>query len=94
MSIFEAVMIISFGVAWPTSLIKSWKSRTAKGKSLPFMLIIVLGYLSGIVNKIIYSRDIIIIFYVINLLMVLADVVLYFRNRKIDIAADLLQKHQ
>ncbi|MCP5514502.1 MAG: hypothetical protein H7A26_03440 [Spirochaetales bacterium] len=94
MSIFEAVMIISFGVAWPTSLIKSWKSRTAKGKSLPFMLIIVLGYLSGIVNKIVYSRDIIIIFYVINLLMVLADVVLYFRNRKIDIAADLLQKHQ
>jgi len=94
LSIFEAVMIISFGVAWPTSLIKSWKSRTAKGKSLPFMLIIVLGYLSGIVNKIIYSRDIIIIFYVINLLMVLADVVLYFRNRKIDIAADLLQKHQ
>ena len=94
MSIFEAVMIISFGVAWPTSLIKSWKSKTAKGKSLPFMLIIVLGYLSGIVNKIVYSRDIIIVFYVINLLMVLADVVLYFRNRKIDIAADLLQKHQ
>ena len=94
MSIFEAVMIISFGVAWPNSLIKYWKSKTAKGKSLPFMLIIVLGYLSGIVNKIVYSRDIIIVFYVINLLMVLADVVLYFRNRKIDIAADLLQKHQ
>ncbi len=89
MSIFEAGMLIAFGAAWPTSLIKSWKSKTAKGKSLPFMFIIVLGYLSGIANKIFYSRDIIIIFYIINLLMVLADVVLYFRNRKIDNTADL-----
>ena len=90
MSIFEAGMLIAFGAAWPTSLIKSWKSKTAKGKSLPFMIIIASGYVSGIINKIIYSRDLIIILYIINLLMVLADVVLYFRNRKIDIAADLL----
>jgi hypothetical protein len=83
-------MIISFGVAWPTSLIKSWKSGTAKGKSLPFMLIIVIGYVSGIINKILYSRDIIIIFYIINLFMVLADVVLYFRNRKKDLASEEL----
>ena len=32
----ETLMIICFGLSWPLSVYKSWKSRTAKGKSLQF----------------------------------------------------------
>ena len=31
---FETVMIICFGLSWPFSVYKSWKSRTTKGKTL------------------------------------------------------------
>lgn len=84
MSILEALMIIAFGAAWPASIIKSWKSRTAKGKSLIFMIIIDFGYIAGIAHKILFNMDFIIVFYILNLLMVTADIGLFFRNRRID----------
>ncbi len=87
MSIFEALMLISFGAAWPASIIKSLRSKTTRGKSLPFMFIINLGYVSGILHKIIYNFDLIIVFYVLNFLMVSFDIILFFRNRKLDEAA-------
>ncbi len=85
MSIFEALMLISFGAAWPVSIVKSWKSRTTKGKSLFFLFIVEFGYVAGITHKILYSRDIVIVFYILNFLMVMIDAILYFRNRRIDI---------
>lgn len=84
MSIFEAGMLICFGVAWPLNIIKSWRSRTAAGKSIIFEYAIIVGYIFGIINKIVYSRDIVLVLYIINLVMVSADVVLYYRNRKLD----------
>ena len=84
MSIFEALMLISFGAAWPVSIAKSWKSRTTKGKSLFFMVIVELGYIAGITHKILYSMDIVIIFYILNFTMVFIDLMLYFRNRRLD----------
>ena len=45
---FEVLMLLCFGLSWPFNITKSWKSRTAKGKSLLFELIIVVGYLCGI----------------------------------------------
>ncbi|MCL2481198.1 MAG: hypothetical protein FWF38_05760 [Spirochaetaceae bacterium] len=84
MSIFEALMLISFGAAWPVSIVKSWKSKTTKGKSLFFMFIIELGYIAGIAHKIIYSMDIVIIFYILNFTMVFVDLLLFFRNRRMD----------
>jgi len=85
--IFESVMIICFGVSWPLSVIKSWKSRTAKGKSLVFLLAILVGYLSGIAGKIITGNiTYVIAFYIFNVVMVTADICLYFRNRKLDAA--------
>lgn len=82
MSVFEIMMLICFGLAWPTSIYKSIKSKSTKGKSLNFLLIILLGYLAGILHKIFYSPDFVIILYFINFMMVLTDILLYFRNRK------------
>ncbi|MCX7773320.1 MAG: hypothetical protein N2376_09445 [Clostridia bacterium] len=82
MSIFEAGMLICFGAAWPTSIMKSLKSRSTKGKSVSFLFIVLIGYVFGILHKLLYSMDIVIVFYVINLIMVGTDAVLYFRNKR------------
>lgn len=81
-------MVISFGISWPTSIIKSYRARTAKGKSLLFLCFIFFGYVCGIAAKILSgSITYVFAFYVLNLLMVGADIVLYFRNRRLDAAA-------
>ena len=88
--IFEAAMVICFGLSWPLSVIKSWKSRTAKGKSLWFELFIWIGYVCGIAGKIInHNITYVFIFYIINICMVSTDIVLYFRNVNLDRKAEL-----
>ena len=37
--LFEILMIVSFGLSWPMNVLKSYRARTAKGKSLPFLLL-------------------------------------------------------
>ena len=84
MSIFEAIMLVCFGAAWPVSIVKSWQTRSAVGKSLGFLVIVIVGYVSGIIHKLLYSRDIVLLLYLINLLMVVLDLLLYWRNRVLD----------
>lgn len=84
MSIFEAIMLICFGAAWPFSIYRSYKSKTTKGKSVMFLLVVMIGYLSGITHKIIYDLDGVIILYLIDLTMVLIDFLLWVRNKKIE----------
>ncbi len=66
MSIFEIIMLISFGAAWPLSIWKSFKSKSAKGKSLPFMIIIGLGYVAGMLHKVFYNFDLVFYLYLLN----------------------------
>jgi hypothetical protein len=83
--ILEALMIVSFGVSWPANIIKSVKARTAKGKSLVFLICVLFGYLCGIAAKLMTGRvTYVLVFYFINILMVTVDILLYFRNRKFD----------
>lgn len=81
MSIFEAGMLICFGAAWPMNIAKSIKTKSTKGKSLSFLLTIMVGYISGITHKILYSQDIVMVLYIINLVMVSIDTGLYFYNK-------------
>lgn len=88
----EVIMIVSFGASWPLNVIKSYKSRTTKGKSLPFLCLILFGYIAGIVSKLLNeaymlsfsSKWYVLFFYVLNLIMVGADLCLYIRNYKLD----------
>lgn len=80
MSIFEAIMMICFGFAWPFSIYKSYTSRSNKGKSLWFLLIVIVGYTSGIIHKLLYNFDYVIILYIFNLTLILLDTAIYFRN--------------
>lgn len=83
--IFEMCMVILFGVSWPVNIFKSYKSKTAKGKSVIFLILIFLGYLSGIIGKIVTNNiTYVLIFYVLNIVMVAFDIFLFYRNKKID----------
>ena len=88
--IFEIIMIVSFGASWPLNVWKSYTSRTAKGKSLPFLLLIFFGYIAGIISKLVSPsfKWYVMFFYVLNLIMVGADLVLYARNTRLDRAAE------
>lgn len=85
MSIYEAGMLLCFGAAWPANIYKSYITRSAVGKSSSFLVIVILGYIFGIIHKILYNRDIIMILYIINLIMVLIDGCLYLRNKRLDL---------
>ena len=90
--ILEIIMIVSFGVSWPLNVMKSWKARTTKGKSLPFLCLIFFGYIAGIASKFaneaymasFATKWYVLCFYVLNLLMVGADLCIYYRNYLLD----------
>lgn len=84
MNFFEALMLICFGAAWPFSIYKSFMSRSNQGKSILFMSVLELGYIAGIINKILTGIDPVIALYIINLLMVGIDMGLWVRNRHIE----------
>lgn len=84
MSIFEALMLICFGLSWPMNIVKSWRTRSAVGKSLAFLLIIETGYICGMLNKLLVHFDWVFFLYVLNFCMVGTDALLYFRNRRLD----------
>ncbi len=84
--LFEIFMVCLFGASWPMNVIKSYKARTAKGKSFLFLMFIFVGYIFGIASKLTAPtyKWYVLMFYIINITMVSADIILYFRNRKLD----------
>lgn len=84
-SIFESIMLICFGLSWPLNVIKAYKARTAKGTSLPFILLIITGYIAGITAKLITGQiNYVLIVYLLNLAIVSVNLVVYFRNVSLD----------
>lgn len=86
----EILMLISFGFSWPFNAIKSYKARTAKGKSIQFLVLILFGYVCGIISKLTAPsfKWYVMFFYILNFCMVFIDFLLYFRNRKLDKLAE------
>ena len=89
-------MILSFGASWPFNVVRSFKARTAKGKSPTFMLLIIFGYIAGIASKFLNEAYMaafsekwyVLFFYFLNLIMVAIDFGLYLRNRRLDRLAE------
>ena len=82
MGIFEFLMLCCFGFSWPFAIAKSLRSRSTKGKSLMFMLLIELGYIFGIVHKVLNNFNWVTWVYVVLFVIVGFDVYLYWRNRR------------
>lgn len=81
MSVFEIAMLVCFGAAWPVSIYKSLRSRQVAGKSLSFLIIVLVGYAAGVLHKLLFRYDLVIFLYLLNALMVALDIFLYLRNR-------------
>ena len=89
--LLEIIMIVSFGASWPLNVIKSYKARTTKGKSILFLCLIFFGYIAGILSKFlnpVYMASFsekwyVLFFYFLNLTMVGIDICLYARNYRI-----------
>ena len=83
--ILETIMLVCFGFSWPINLIKAYKARTAKSTSLPFVLLIIAGYIAGISAKIIMGNiNYVLVAYLLNLAIVSLNLVVYFRNVTLD----------
>ena len=85
--IMEVIMIVSFGASWPLNVLKSYRARTTKGKSLAFLCLIFFGYIAGIASKLLNEdgyKWYVLFFYFLNITMVGIDLLLYIRNKNLD----------
>jgi hypothetical protein len=73
---FEAFMLVCFGSAWPFAIAKSWRSRSAGGKSPIFLAIIFTGYISGICTHFFREFTPVAFLYILNATMVAIDLCL------------------
>ena len=84
-SLLETIMLVCFGFSWPLNVMKAYKAKTAKGTSLPFVLLIITGYIAGISAKIISGQiNYVLIAYILNLAIVSLNIIVYFRNVSLD----------
>ncbi len=91
--IFEAVMMVCFGVSWPLSIRKTYRVKNPAGKSVAFLWLIIIGYISGIVSKIVGgSIDWVIGLYALNAVMVGIDLSLVYFYRSRNLAAEKNRK--
>lgn len=83
----EIVMLLCFGISWPINALKAYRARTAKGTSLPFLLLILSGYVGGVVSKLTNPNGFkwyVMFFYILNFCFVSLAVLVYFRNKRLD----------
>ena len=84
-NILESMMLLCFGFSWPISVVNNYRSRTTRGMSLPFILLIIFGYIAGITAKIISGHiNYVLVVYILNLVVVSANVVVYIINKNHD----------
>ena len=97
-NLFEVLMIVCFGISWPLNIYKAWKARSAKGMSLPFYFLIWIGYIFGLDSKAVKAINgistpfYVWFFYALNLVMVSVGIIIYFRNKRLDNAAEEAEK--
>ena len=88
--VFEALMLVCFGISWPISVVKSIKSGTAKGKSIIFTVVIIIGYICGIIGKVTgavaagIALPYVFWLYILNLVIVSVDFVVTLINKRKD----------
>ena len=88
-------MLVCFGLSWPINLMKAYRARSAKSTSLPFLLLIIVGYVGGITAKIVNGQmNYVFVVYLINLAIVLGNLAIYVRNCALDRQAEALGNAQ
>ena len=88
MSVFEAGMMVCFGVSWPVAVYKTFRAKSVKGKSFTFSCLIMTGYICGLIHKIFFYHDWVLWLYLANMAFVLTDMILYIRYKKFPVSQD------
>ena len=78
---FEIAMLITFSASWYCSIFKMVRTREASGKSVAFVVLVCVGYQSGLCAKYLVWREtgavgIEVAFYFVNFVVVAFDLVL------------------
>ncbi len=81
--IFEALMLVCFGAAWPFSIYRMLKTKKSHGKSRLFLSVILAGYVFGMLFQYFGERNAVIFLYFLNILMVSFDLILTIRYGEI-----------
>lgn len=90
--VLEAVMLICFGLSWPISLLKNIRARSAKSMSLQFIILIIIGYIAGIISKFVSHRiNYVLLVYLFNLIVISFNLIVYFINRNFDKKAEVMR---
>ena len=85
-TLFEALMILCWGISWPFAVWKTLRTRNVEGVSIFFLWLVFVGYVSGVFFKLSVARaegfvNPVIILYLFNFLIVGTELVLYYRFR-------------
>ncbi|MEI7473729.1 MAG: hypothetical protein WCK67_03030 [bacterium] len=86
-SVFEMVMLVCFGSSWPFAISKTYKAKSVKGKSILFLSLIFIGYIAGIIHKVLYAMDVVLALYILNGILVATEICLYFMYKDNDSVA-------
>ncbi len=88
-NVCEIIMLLCFGASWPINFRKAFLAKTTKGVSLTFLCLIEIGYGCGMAAKILSDNiNYVLFFYILNLIVVAANIVLYFVNKRREQIAD------
>ena len=87
-TIFEGIMILCWGISWPAAVIKTYKTKNVEGISILFLWFVFLGYISGLMFKMFEALgsghiNPVTILYIINLVFVGSELVMYYKYRKV-----------
>ena len=87
--ILEVLMLVLYGLSWPFNILKSIRSRTAKGKTLTFHFFIIVGYICGLGSKFVSGNmSYVVYFYIVDIVLVTTDLILTIRNIRLDKVRD------
>ncbi len=83
----EAGMLLCFGIAWPVDIYKTLRTRQVAGKSIGFMLIVLLGYVCGMAAKFYRAGEgqplePVTWLYAFNAVLVAVDILVYLHFRR------------
>ena len=77
--IFEFLMLFAFGFSWPFAIARTLRAKRVDGKSPAFMIIVLLGYLCGILAHAVEGTKLwLIVVYLVDMALVSTDLSLYF----------------
>ncbi|MDR2442500.1 MAG: hypothetical protein LBE31_03145 [Deltaproteobacteria bacterium] len=78
--VLESAMLVSFGCAWPANIINTLRVKCSRGRTPVFLIIVILGYVFGLLAKILSPKELnyVAFFYILNLVLVSTDLCLYF----------------